>query len=66
MTGYPHPQVLTNLMQVMMTEEDICQAIIKVNEQKKVKGISLGTLISSLAKELVGYDIPQSMLGLLF
>ena len=66
MTGFPHPDVLDAIFGIMMESDNLGNAISEVNLQKRQKGISLHTLIQSIGENLMTYDLPQDMVGMLY
>jgi len=58
MTGYPHPDILLKMLEVMTSGDSLKDTIETVNKIKLEKGISLGTLISNLGESLMSLDMP--------
>ena len=65
MTGYPHPEILQKILEVMLSGASLKDTIETVNKIKLEKGISLGTLISNLGESLMSLIMPAQMKGFL-
>lgn len=61
MTGFPHPEVLSNILDTLLKSTNFNQAYQEIFEIMRERGISLNSILKDLTSRLIEFNMNEKM-----